>query len=276
MGKIAHCVVISDLHFGCSFALCPPSITLDTGGKYYASKFQKVLWHWWEEFWDEWLPEQIGKDPFCLVINGDIIEGTHHKIVTPISHNLSDQLLIAEEVLAPKVQRAEKLFVIRGTETHGGSSGQEEEKLAKALGAQKTDNDSYSFYELLLGIGNKIIHFSHHISTTAAVGLESGALMREIAEALAEAHRWGKKTPSVFVRSHRHRSVEVRIPYKDGFIIGFVTPAWQLKTPYVYKVIRNKQSLPQIGGSLITVKDGVVDTRHFVKSISQGKTVVSV
>ena len=273
MGVIQHCVVISDLHFGCSFALCPPSgFALDSGGKYHASKLQKVLWSWWEEFWDDWLPKYIGRNDFCVVINGDLLEGTHHKIVTPISHNLTDQLLLAETVLKPKLSRAAKFFVVRGTEAHGGASCQEEEKLAKLLGATPITQKLYSTYELLLDIEGVLIHFSHHTGSNVA-GSEGRALTSEILEALADAQRWGGKTPTVFVRSHRHRVVEVRLPYKNGFILAFVTPSWQLKTPYVYKVVRNKLSFPQIGGSLISVVDGEVEIRHFVRTLSQGTRV---
>ena len=44
-------VIISDTHFGCQLALCPPSgCQFDNGGIYYPNDIQKGIWKHWEEF----------------------------------------------------------------------------------------------------------------------------------------------------------------------------------------------------------------------------------
>lgn len=274
--RIKHCVVISDLHFGCSFALCPSDgITLDSGVVYKPSKLQKVLWKWWEIFWNQWLPSKIGSDPFCLVINGDVLEGVHHNVVTTISNNMDDQTTIAKRVLVPIFKRAEKVFIVRGTESHSGKSSQEEERLATELGATPITKNSTTSYELWMDLNGKIIHFCHHIGSFLAHS-ESTGLMREMIESVAELGRWSKVIPDVIVRSHRHSFCEVSIPKKDGKIIGIVTPAWQLKTPFTFKLARSKMSLPQIGGVLISVIDGDVLVSSFVRGLSQSNNIVYV
>ena len=74
------------------------------------------------------------------------------------------------------------------------------------------------------------------------------------------------------VRGHRHRLIEVRVPTALGYGIAFTAPAWQLKTPYTYR-IAGRQSLPQIGGSVIRQGDEDLYTRHWVRSIGRTREV---
>jgi hypothetical protein len=75
----------------------------------------------------------------------------------------------------------------------------------------------------------------------------------------------------VVVRSHRHRNSEIRLPAKWGYAIAFVTPAWQLKTPFVFRIPGGRTSTPQIGGSIIRLGDEELHTRHFVQDIGRGR-----
>ena len=55
--------------------------------------------------------------------------------------------------------------------------------------------------------------------------------------------------------------------------MSIVTPAWQLKTPFVYKLGMGRSSQPQVGGYLIRVgdEDGLY-TRFKVWDIERPKT----
>ena len=101
------------------------------------------MWALWREFWDEWVPEVSRGEPFDLVHNGDVIDGVHHRSTTQISHNIQDQLLIAEKVMRPEVERCKRsggtYNHIRGTSAHVGESGIYEEQLAEKLGAKPND-----------------------------------------------------------------------------------------------------------------------------------------
>lgn len=266
---IPNCIVVSDLHCGCQFGLCPPEVTLDGGGVYRASELQRRVWQWWRVFWYEWVPDACEKEPFSVVLNGDTTDGRHHNSISQISQNLSDQRRIAEQVLRPIVEQCEgRLYVVRGTEAHVGQSAEQEEMLAEELGAIPNAEGMHARYELLLRVGTSgRVQIMHHIGTTGSNAYETTALCKEFAEACAEAARWGRLPPDVVVRSHRHRHAETRVPTRDGYGICVVTPGWQLKTPFVWKIPGGRLTTPQFGGVLIRQGDREVYTRSKVWSI---------
>jgi hypothetical protein len=243
--------------------LCPNEpIHLDDGGEYNSSDLQRKVWSWWMEFWDEWVPRACHNEPFGVVVNGDSLDGVHHGATTQISHNLGDQALIAENILRPVAERAEKFFMIRGTEAHVGPSGVEEERLAKSLGAIPDEQGRHARYELWARVGKGLVHIMHHIGTTGSSHYESTAIMKELTESYAEAGRWRREPPDVVVRSHRHRHLEVRVPTNLGYGISFCTAGWQLNTPFTYRTAGGRITTPQIGGSLIRQGDEDLYTRH--------------
>lgn len=242
------------------------------------SRIQLVVWEWWREFWEEWVPAATKGEPYAVVHNGDAIDGVHHNSTTQMSHNLQDQVDLAYDILAPVVKKCEgRYYHIRGTEAHVSKSGREEENLAKMLGAIPTIENSkkqHARWELWMEMGGELIHFLHHIGTTASSAHESSALNAEISAMLNESARWGLKRPTVVVRSHRHRTIKVELPYKGGDITGIITPAWQLKTPFTYKIAGARLAPPQIGGILIRLGDEGIFTKTFVKNIEGSPKVV--
>ena len=267
---IRNVVVVSDTHFGCRLALCPlDGCALDDGGEYMPSDLQRKLWAIWLEFW-AWVDTELDGEPFVLVHNGDSSDGVHHNSTTQISHNLEDQGTLAVEALAPYVAKAQTYYHIRGTEAHVGKSGVEEERVAKRLGAKQNTQGQHARYDLWLDLGGHKIHFLHHVGTVSSNAYEASAVGKELSETINEAGRWGHEIPSCVVRSHRHRHIEVKVPTHKGECIAFVTAAWQLKTPFAYKVAGARVSTPQIGGSIIRLhRSGVLYTRHFVKPVER-------
>jgi hypothetical protein len=274
--NIKNIIVVSDTHCGCRLGLCPPEVKLDDGGTYQASDLQLKTWGMWDNFWHKWVPEVTHGEPFAVVVNGDTTDGVHHGSVSQISHNPTDQRRIAMKVFEPIVEMCEgRFFMIRGTEAHVGKSGQNEEDLAEALKAIPDEEGRHARYELWARIGNKgLIHFMHHIGTTGRSHYETSAVMAELAESYTEAGRWRKEPPDVVVRSHRHRHIEVRVPTKLGYGIAFVTAAWQLKTPFTYKIPGGRVTTPQLGGSLIRMGDEDLYTRHKIYEIERSPEVI--
>lgn len=259
-------VVISDTHCGCRLALCPADgLAVDDGGHYRPSRQQKAIWDWWETFWGEWVPRVTHGEPFCVVHNGDAVDGVHHNSTTQVSHNLADQREAAYRILRPVVELCEgRYYHVRGTEAHVGKSGSDEEELAKRLGAVPNAEGQYARWDLWKEVGQGLCHFSHHIGTTGSNHYESTAVHKELNEAFTEAGRWGQRPPDIVVRSHRHRCIETRIPAVRGYASSMVTAGWQLKTPFAYRIAGGRQALPQIGGSLIRQGDEELHTRHCV------------
>lgn len=278
---IRNLVVFSDTHCGCRLALCPPEgIPLDDGGRYLPSTFQKKLWTWWQEFWTEWIPEVTRGEPYDVVHNGDAIDGVHHGSTTQVSHNIGDQIAIAEAVLRPVVERCRALggtyYHIRGTEAHVGQSATHEERLAQLLGAKPNREGQHARYDLWKRVGAPtkrvaapLVHLLHHIGTTASAAHESSAVNAEMSSMYNQAGRWGQQPPDYIVRSHRHRSIAVDMDSARGRAAAIVTPAWQGKTPFAWKIPGARISEPQIGGIVIRQGEEEYFYRRFVKSFER-------
>ena len=268
---IRNIVVVSDLHCGCQLGLCPPDgMALDEGGRVMPSPLQRKVWAMWESFWGDWVPNATRGEPFSVVFNGDAMDGRHHNATTQMSHNLKDQVALAHRILAPVVQACEgRYWHIRGTEAHVGPSAAEEEALAKMLGAIPNADGQYARWELWKRLGRHLVHFLHHIGSTGSQAYESTALMKEMVESFVETGRWGDQPPQIIVRSHRHRCLELRMPTVGGYGMAVVTPAWQLKTPFVYRIPGARLSQPQIGGVLLRLGDEEVYSRSKVWRIER-------
>lgn len=276
--EVRNLIVISDTHSGCRLALCPrEGVPLDDGGDYMPSTLQLKLCDWWDEFWNEWVPNVTNGEPWDLIHNGDAVEGVHHGSVTQISHNLHDQGEIAFRLLQPHVEACKasggKYYHIRGTEAHVAKSGQEEERLAKQLGAVPNEHGQFARWELWKRVGNGLVHALHHIGTTSSSAHETSALNAELSASYVEAGRWGHEPPDIIVRSHRHRCSEVRLAARKNGELRYatvvVTPAWQLKTPFTYKIAGARLSQPQIGGILIRQGDEELHTRVWVRDLER-------
>lgn len=241
-------VVVSDTHCGCQVGLCTKEARLDSGGIYTANAVQKKLLGLWEELWGEVVPGWTAGGGLAVVHNGDAVDGTPHGSISQISANRDVQNRIAMDLLRPVVALADgRYFHVRGTESHVAKSAEAEEELARALGAVPSREGNHARWELWMRAGPHLVHFTHHIGTASRQAYESSAVMAELAEAFVEAGRWGVESPSAIVRSHRHRQIEIRVPTARGNGLAVVTPAWQAKTPFAYRIAGARQTLPQFG-----------------------------
>ena len=269
-------IVFSDTHCGCQVGLFPPEFRLDNGNIVKQSKVQRKLWALWEWAWNEWVPMVTKKEDYVIVNNGDTVDGKHHETVTQITQNITDQVGIAEAVIKPliKAPRCAGYYQIRGTEAHVGKSGQAEEGLAKALGAEKDEIGNSARWEMWMRMGKSLTHFSHHIGTTQSTSYESTSVHKELVEAFVDAGRWNNQPPDCVVRSHRHRQYEIKIATRNGYGISLITPSWQLKTPHTYRFVLGRSSTSQIGLYLIRYgdEDGLY-TRFWVKDMKRPKEV---
>lgn len=262
-------VIVSDIHSGCRLALCPrEGVPLDDGGTYMPSALQLKLADYWDYFWDVWVPDATRGEPYAVVINGDAIEGNHHRASTPFSINPVDQCRCARLLIEPKLAAAKKarkfkgLYMVRGTEAHVGISASEEEGLGATLGAIPNAEGQYVRWDLWKQIGDgKLVHFLHHIGTTGSQAYEATAVHKELVEEFVEAGRWKRQPPDAIVRSHRHRHFETVIATgtdagETGRALAVVTPAWQGKTPFAWKIPGARLSTPQFGGVLLRYAHG--------------------
>ena len=268
-------IVVSDLHCGCQLGLCPPKgVALDAGGRATPSALQQKVWTHWREFWDEWVPRSTRGEPFDVVVNGDAMDGRHHGATTQMSQNIADQVSIAREVLEPIVERCERFYLLRGTEAHGGAAGENEETLGQHLKAMPDETGNHARWELWVRVGHTrgpVCHILHHIGTTSSQAYESSALQSELIAEFAESGRAREEPPDYVVRSHRHRYLKVDNPSGRHEAACITTPAWQLKTPFVYRKAGARISQPQLGGILVRQGDEEFYTRKCVWNLKRPK-----
>ena len=272
---IRNIVVIGDTHFGCQFAVCKNEVKLDGGGHYIASNVQQKLYAMWREFWDEWVPVVTRGEKFLIVHLGDCIDGTHHGSTTQISHNIKDQERLAVEMLAPEIEKATAYYHIRGTEAHVGKSAESEERVAAALGAKCNEDGNHSRNDLWIRMDRFLLNFMHHIGTTGRMHYETSAVMGELAEFFTEAGKNRVSPPDMILRGHRHRYIKIEVPtVEEHQAIAMTVPAWQVKTPFTFKIPGGRVTLPQIGGVLIRVSDeGELYTRKRIWHIERSREV---
>jgi hypothetical protein len=220
------------------------------------------MWALWMNFWTQWVPEVTRGEPYDIVHNGDVIDGVHHNTTTQISHNIHDQLTIAEHVLRPIItacrQQGGQYYHIRGTGAHVGQSSVYEEMLAARLDAKPNAQGQHARYDLWKRVGGPqgiLVHLLHHIGTTSSASHEASAVNAELTAEYVEAARWHREPPDYIVRSHRHRSIAVDIDSAKGYAAAIVTPGWQGKTPFAWKVAGARLAEPQFGGVLIRQGD---------------------
>jgi hypothetical protein len=235
------------------------------------------VWKLWREFWESWVPQVVKKEPWDFVHNGDVIDGVHHQSTTQISQNIQDQLLIAHTVLAPVIEACHKsggqYYHVRGTDAHVGKSSNYEEMLAKSLGATPNSEHQYARYDLWKRVGGALVHLLHHVGTTASAAHEASAVNAELTAEYVEAARWRQAPPDFIVRSHRHRYIAVDIDTANGIGAALVTPGWQGKTPFAWKVAGARLAAPQFGGVIVRHGDEEAHYRRRVWSIGRTEEV---
>lgn len=267
-------VVVSDLHVGCELALMPEGgYVSDNGNPKPPSQIQNKLHEWWKEFWS-WADRETG-GKYNVVVNGDAIDGVHHGSVSQWSHNKDHQRGAAVQLLMPVRERASQLWIVRGTAAHVGESGCDEETIARELKADRIGGrGSFSHWQLFYGCDDYLVHFAHHISTSMSPFAKSSGLQREMALGYMNSGRWKDKPPDVYVRSHRHECSVVGEPSESGMTWCWVTPPWQLTTPYMHKHPRGG-AMPEVGGLLLKFGDEGVYGKPWIRRVSRPEEVRS-
>lgn len=226
--RIRHWLNISDLHVGSTRAIVPPGFVTLEGQTIQHNAAQEWLWAGWQRMLD-WARDLIGDHPFGLTINGDCVEGVHHGTKQVWSPDTSDHVSAAIQLLRPIAEDADAVFMVRGTECHTGSSA--EVVIGAALGAREVGGQ-FAVDVLNLSIHGVPCRWVHHIGTSTRLGLYATQLSMMLAEAQAQAVRFGQTVPRVYCAGHRHTFGV----YQDDKAACVTLPPWQLLTRFGYKV----------------------------------------
>lgn len=241
--------VVSDIHSGSKVAVCPPRLTLDDGDSYIANKWQQWLWANWLDYWSR-VKRLRGrgkkKKYLVVIINGEIGDGDHHGTTQNIApRSVSDRFKIALATLDPMLDlKPDEIYVIRGTEAHSGKGGQEEELVARDIGAvQEPTSGAFSWWHLLLDVNDVLFDIAHHGKTGNLPWTGASAVERYAVELSYYYLENGLRVPDVALRSHKHTPYD---SYDNAPIRVFTTCGWQYPTSFVHKI--RPGQLPKIGG----------------------------
>lgn len=246
--------IISDLHCGSTLGLChPDGVELDDGGRYMPSREQSKLWDCWIDYWRIVKESLKFGDNLIVAINGDMVDGSHHKTTQIVTGNLpATQHNIAMNALGPAMSMGPRnIVVIRGTEAHVGGSAAYEERIASDLGAvPDLVTGARSHWHFQSNSHGTLLDFAHHGRLgqrpwTKMTG--PGTLAAQIVLASA---KHGTPIPHYAFRSHYHQWADSG----DNFACRVVQMAgWQLSTAFVHRIAAG--SLPEVGGMILTCSD---------------------
>lgn len=246
--------IFGDMHAGSPVGLCPPSVRLDDGGIYQASAFQRRLLEAWLDYWSQ--AEALkGKGQLVSILNGDVIDGDHHRTIQLITHNLEIQRRMALELLDPMRRLSDAVIFIRGTDAHDGRLSTDLESIARELGGKEDEYGRHAHYHLKIDFGKRARIDCAHVGKVGRLPWTNlnGAisLAREI-ELVYYAQ--GLRPPDLAFRSHYHRFIDT---YDNAPVRVIGLGCWQGPTSYVYH--RSPMvGLPHIGGAIVKIINGEI------------------
>jgi hypothetical protein len=249
-------IAISDLHINSTVSLIAPTVALDDGGEYRASREQRRLWEWFTDFC-AWAKDSTEGYRRIVVICGDVGElDTKRRTNQLITTNKATIQSAVLKTLEPFLSLLDGLIVIRGTPAHVGKDSWLEEWLASdcdiTIGNHKT-RSHYHYQGKAAGVRFDI---AHHVNMGNLAWTEKGAAVRLGAQTVMEYARMGEQVPNVVVRGHVHRwSID------DNYGLQVVImPSWTWATEYIYR-LGKYNGIADIGGGLWLCQEGQYEWR---------------
>lgn len=246
-------VVVSDLHSGSSYGLMPSSFVTKEGQKIQPNAFQRWLLACWQDFW-AFSYATVKGHKWAAIINGDAIEGIHHRSLEIVSPDILDHAQMAVNLLEPVAERADHIVMVEGTECHTNGS---EHKIGDKLKAVKCiyggGQEARAWPQVYLEVNGCEGVIRHHIGTTTRPYLEATQLGVQMNVDRLEAVRSGRPVPSFLISAHRHQYGQ----FDDGCGVSVVTPPWQGLTRHGRKVVPAART--QVGGVILDFRDAGPD-----------------
>ena len=287
MGKRTVIAISADKHSGSTLGLMQQEpMQLHDGGTYIPSPAQKILWKQYDECLD-FIGEERKKSRLIWIENGDVCEGIHHGTTQILSSRIEEHEQIAVEILDHtfkklKFNNDDLAYMIAGTEEHGGSGSQSENRVAEDLEcfvAQYSENSKkahrYTWDRLLLKVNGVLLDISHHGGSVGRRAWTTENGMRNLIKSFYFQSLEDKTDmPRYWIRSHNHQYIYSGIySGNHGDIEGFVTPSFQFKTGYAYKVAGAR--LSDIGMLIVVIEEDGACKHHIIKtSFKQDKIQV--
>jgi len=245
-------LVISDPHCGSDVGLMPPEAIMENGTGRTHGQNRKLQW-----IWDTYVKastqamDVIGKDPFILTFNGDLIEGIHHRSDEVVAAKIIEHVNIAVGCFEPLVKKAHTTLLTKGTECHVRDM---ETVFMRELNIPGKAKDVQQYR-----VNDCMVDARHHMPATSRLHLEASGMGVVMANCRSNMLRAGHQVPKVFLRAHRHCGGD----YCDGESMILVTPPWQMLTRHAHKVVTD--AIPRVGMYLLdwrNVPKGALPATH--------------
>lgn len=285
MKKSTIVVISADKHSGSSLGLIKAGIfAYHDGGSYNPSYLQGLLWAQYDECLDQIAKMRKGKR-LIWVENGDVCEGIHHNTTQLVSARRDEHERIATDILdytftKLDFARGDLAYMTAGTEEHGGAGSQSENNVAKDMGFVPQYAKSsgvqyrYTWDRLMLDVNGILFDVSHHGASSGQRAWTTENSLRFIVKSTYFTCLETKtRIPRYWIRSHMHRYVRSGI-YEGahGKIEGFISPSFQFKTGYAYKIASGQ--LSDIGMLVFEVSENGESKEYpMVATYEQDKTI---
>lgn len=264
-------VAFGDQHVGSLTGLMPVNgVPLPNKAVLPPSPLQKEVAEHWDGFWRRRKKES---NNIIAVNMADTIDGDHHDTVE-IWAKPSDHVETAIEINKKVRAIAKRMYGVRGTSVHVGDEGDADDVVGRYVGYDKVDGN-YTNYHLRLNVSGLIFDICHEGPNVGSRAWNRENQLRLYAKSIVMTEMLnGRKPPDVILRAHVHKKAHVSVEVEGHVCEAFITPSWQLKTEYAYKVA-NAEHISDIGGLVLRISGGKVvdwffdcmefeDTKEFV------------
>lgn len=266
MNKRTIIAVSADKHSGSSLGLIRGTFELQDGGSYTPSPLQKQIWRQYEECLD-YIKQERKKSRLIWIENGDPCEGIHHQSTQLVSARVDEHEQIASDILDYSFQKVgmtkgDLAYMMAGTEEHGGNGSQSENRLAEDFNyfipqysKESEKPNRYTWDRLLLKVNGVLLDIAHHGGSVGKRAWTTENTMRALVKSFYLQSLEDKtELPRYWIRSHLHQFVYSGMySGKHGNIEGFVTPSFQFKTGFAYKIAGHQ--LSDIGMLIIGIEE---------------------
>jgi hypothetical protein len=258
------------MHSGSSTALFLNRFWQDEHQNHTPTDRQRRIYEVFEQCMD--YAKQSRKDKRLIMVhNGDSVEGVHHNSLQICVHNKASQAEIHTELMDTFLRktkfdkrRGDRLFYVRGTETHVEDI---ETDIAKDLSAEKTPDGNYVFDHLEMIVNGRKVWYVHHGKKRGAGANEGNAVRNWLRDIYFECDKTGITPPDVVFSGHTHTATYTNFVMRRGggfhIMHGIVCPSWQEKTRFGYKVASVDRN--EIGAVFVTITaDGDIRVPKFI------------
>lgn len=253
-------VPLSDMHSGGDTALFPNRFWQFKHSNHTPTAKQKMIFRHFDKC-AEYVKKHRQDKRVLVVHNGDALEGVHHSTLEVVTFLRDEQVDIHLELMdyfLNKIgfdgRKGDKLYYTIGTEAH---TADKEDRIAKELPVQKTDDGGHVHQELLLNVNGRRVLFLHHGPKRGEGATEGNPLRAWLGRMYWTNLAKGRPQPDLVFTGHWHTPAYNTYVHNWQTIHGIISPSWQAKTRYAHEKV--PETVNEIGAIVVEVKaDGEI------------------